>query len=81
MHHPRASVISPEPERNIVAGASDADNVTANGVGVVVGAAACTPDDIERVLDKALEGPENRGSEYSHRVNGMDGEGPLVRGS
>ena len=50
MHHPGAGVISSEPERNIIASPADADHVPPNRIHIVVGTAACTPDDIEGVL-------------------------------
>jgi hypothetical protein len=47
MHDPRASIIGTEPDGDVVACTSEADNIALNGVGEVVGAAAGTPDDAE----------------------------------
>ena len=50
MHDPRTSVIGSETDRNIVTGTTDANHVSSDRVGIVVGRAASTAHDTEGVL-------------------------------
>ena len=75
---PRARVISPEPKRNIVAATADGDHVTADRIGIVIGGAARTPNNIKGVLDHCQSELWLLASEYVRRANGMGGKVRLV---
>lgn len=49
---PRARVVGSEPDSNIIASYTHCDDVALDGVHVVIGITACTPDDVEDVAVK-----------------------------
>ena len=55
MHNPGTGIVGDKPNRNVIVGLANADDISLHGVDIVVSAASGAPDDMEDMLMKELD--------------------------